>query len=135
MGEDPSHHNPYARQQSYRQYLEERETKAMSDLSSYQMWTQSTAIYTNPIIYPSLELAGEVGEVCNQVKKIYRDDEGVVTPKRKEDLEKELGDVLWALARLIDDLGLDFNKVKELNVMKLEDRLQRNVIGGSGDNR
>ena len=107
----------------------------MSDLTSYQKWTQSTAIYTNPIIYPSLELAGEVGEVCNQVKKIYRDDDGVVTPKRKQDLEKELGDCLWALARLIDDLGLDFNKVKELNVMKLEDRLQRNVIGGSGDNR
>ena len=135
MSEDPSHHNPYARQQSYRQYLEERETKAMSDLRSYQKWTQSTAIYTNPIIYPSLELAGEVGEVCNQVKKIYRDDEGVVTLKRKQDLEKELGDVLWALARLIDDLGLDFNMVKELNVIKLEDRMQRNVIGGSGDNR
>ena len=107
----------------------------MSDLKGYQMWTQSTAIYTNPIIYPSLELAGEVGEVCNQIKKIYRDDNGEVTYKRKKDLEKELGDVLWALARLIDDLGLDFDKVKELNVMKLEDRLRRNVIGGSGDNR
>ena len=135
MSEDPSHHNPYARQQSYRNHIEKKETKTMSDLTGYQKWTQSTAIYTNPIIYPSLELAGEVGEVCNQVKKIYRDDDGVVTLKRKEDLEKELGDVLWALARLIDDLGLDFNVVKELNVMKLEDRLQRNVIGGSGDNR
>ena len=130
MGEDPSHYNPYAQQ-----HLEKRKKKTMSDLTSYQKWTQSTAIYTNPIIYPSLELAGEVGEVCNQVKKIYRDDDGVVTPKRKEDLEKELGDVLWALARLIDDLGLDFNKVKEYNVMKLEDRKARNVIGGSGDNR
>ena len=107
----------------------------MSDLTSYQKWTQSTAIYTNPIIYPSLELAGEVGEVCNQVKKIYRDDNGEVTYKRKKDLEKELGDVLWALARLIDDLGLDFEKVKEQNVMKLEDRKARNVIGGSGDSR
>ena len=135
MSEDPSHHNPYAGQQSYRNHIEKKKKKTMSDLTGYQMWTQSTAIYTNPIIYPSLELAGEVGEVCNQVKKIYRDDDGVVTPKRKEDLEKELGDVLWALARLIDDLGLDFNVVKELNVMKLEDRLQRNVIGGSGDNR
>ena len=107
----------------------------MSDLTSYQKWTQSTAIYTNPIIYPSLELAGEVGEVCNQVKKIYRDDKGYVSPTRKNDLEKEIGDCLWALARLVDDLGLDFNKVAEYNVKKLEDRKARNVIGGSGDNR
>jgi hypothetical protein len=39
------------------------------------------------------------------------------------------------LARLIDDLGLDFNKVKDYNIMKLEDRKSRNVISGSGDNR
>tara|TARA_R100000951_G_scaffold43431_2_gene36592 strand:+ start:22200 stop:22562 length:363 start_codon:yes stop_codon:yes gene_type:complete len=106
-----------------------------TDFKAYQRWTKSTAIYDNPIIYPALELAGEAGEVCNQVKKIYRDDKGYVSPTRKTDLEKEIGDVLWALARLVDDLGLDFNKVAEYNVKKLEDRKARNVIGGSGDNR
>jgi len=118
------------------QQRRERRKKAMyTDFKHYQKWTKTTAIYKQEIIYPALELAGEAGEVCNQVKKIWRDDDGIVSPHRRIDLEKELGDCLWALARLVDDLGLDFNKVAENNVAKLEDRKARNVIGGSGDKR
>jgi NTP pyrophosphatase (non-canonical NTP hydrolase) len=50
-------------------------------------------------------------------------------------LSYELGDILWALARLVDDLGLDFSKIAERNIAKLEDRKKRNVISGSGDKR
>ena len=54
---------------------------------------------------------------------------------RKYDLEKELGDCMWALARLVDDLDLDLEQIVELNIAKLEDRLARGKIRGSGDNR
>lgn len=107
----------------------------MDDFTSYQNWTRETAIYNSPIIYPALLLPAEVGEALNIIQKSVRDNKGIISPTNKIDLERELGDVLWALARLIDDLGLDFSKVKEYNIMKLEDRKARNVIGGSGDNR
>ncbi len=109
--------------------------KEMKTFREYQRWTKETALYENPVMYPCLELGGEVGEVFNQVKKIYRDDNGIVSHVRKYDLEKELGDCMWALARLADDLDLDLEQIVELNVAKLEDRLARGKIRGSGDNR
>ena len=42
---------------------------------------------------------------------------------------------MWALARLVDDLDLDLEQIVELNIAKLEDRLARGKIRGSGDNR
>ena len=107
----------------------------MSDLTGYQTWTRSTAIYDNPIIYPSLELAGEVGEVCNQVKKIYRDDKGIVSPTRKTDLERELGDVLWYIAEICTVLNLELKEIASINLDKLADRAKRGVIKSKGDNR
>jgi NTP pyrophosphatase (non-canonical NTP hydrolase) len=64
-----------------------------------------------------------------------RDDNSVVSDEKREALSYELGDILWALARLVDDLGLDFSKIAERNIAKLEDRKKRNVISGSGDKR
>ena len=68
-------------------------------------------------------------------QKAMRDDEGVISDEKQEALAYELGDILWALARLVDDLGLDFAKIAERNIAKLEDRKKRNVISGSGDKR
>ena len=64
-----------------------------------------------------------------------RDDNSVVSDEKLEALSYELGDILWALARLVDDLGLDFSKIVEKNITKLEDRKKRNVISGAGDKR
>ena len=60
------------------------------------------------VTYPSLLLASEVGEALNIIQKAMRDDEGVISDEKQEALAYELGDILWALARLVDDLGLDF---------------------------
>jgi len=82
--------------------------------------------------YLGLGLAAEAGEVAGVLAKAVRDNEGVVDyPK----LVKELGDVMWFVVLLSSYYGIDPNKMLQANIDKLESRQQRNVIGGSGDDR
>ena len=104
----------------------------------YQTQADSTAMYPdmgNNFIYPTLGLAGETGEVVEKVKKIIRDDGSAVSEEKKEEIKKELGDVLWYIARLSAELGFTINEVAELNIKKLNSRKERGVLHGNGDNR
>lgn len=83
--------------------------------------------------YSTLGLVGEAGEIANKVKKLRRDMKS--RESIKEDIASEIGDCLWYLARLCDDFDLSLNEVAYDNITKLEDRKQRGVISGSGDNR
>lgn len=105
--------------------------------NDYQIRATATAVYGegNKVHYPILGLIGEAGEVANKYKKVLRDDGGILTPKKREELIAELGDVLWYLAALSHDLGTSLNIIAEDNLLKLEDRKTRGVIQGSGDNR
>jgi NTP pyrophosphatase (non-canonical NTP hydrolase) len=47
----------------------------------------------------------------------------------------EAGDVLWNLAVLLRQNGINLSEVAELNLKKLEDRKLRGVLLGSGGNR
>ena len=64
-------------------------------LNEYQQLALETAIYPNPIIYPTLGLTGEAGEVSDKVKKVLRDNDSVFTDEKKLEIAKEIGDVLW----------------------------------------
>jgi NTP pyrophosphatase (non-canonical NTP hydrolase) len=108
------------------------------DLATYQQCSRQTARYpdagSNPI-YPTLGLCGEAGEVADKVKKVIRDRGGQFSPEVIEALKLELGDVLWYLAQLSTELGLDLAEVASANLEKLASRAARNVIGGEGDHR
>jgi NTP pyrophosphatase (non-canonical NTP hydrolase) len=101
-------------------------------LSEYQARARQTSINppNYPIIYPALGLAGEAGEVANKVKKLLRD--GALD---KAAIANELGDVLWYLAALATDLGLDLETIAEQNLARLADRKARGALHGSGDDR
>jgi len=103
----------------------------------YQFRATQTAVYPKQfsVMYPSLGLAAEAGEVANKVKKIYRDKEGVLSPQDAKEIAHEVGDVLWYLAALSKDLGYNLAEIAEMNITKLEDRMARGVIQGSGDHR
>ena len=108
------------------------------DFQAYQLRSRETARYpdvgANPI-YPTLGLCGEAGEVADKVKKVLRDGDGVFSPAVREDLQLELGDVLWYVAQLASELGLSLEEIAAANLAKLTSRAARNVIGGSGDRR
>jgi NTP pyrophosphatase (non-canonical NTP hydrolase) len=104
----------------------------------YQARAADTARYPNAgqnPIYPTLGLAGEAGEVCEKVKKVMRDQDGVFDEAAVAAIKKELGDVLWYVARVAAELGLDLDAVAADNLAKLASRKERGALGGSGDNR
>lgn len=108
------------------------------DFEQYQSAARQTAQYPDMgrnLAYPTLGLAGETGEVAERVKKMIRDDGGVLTSERRDALKAELGDVLWYVAALCSELELSMGEVAEYNVRKLLDRRARNVIRGDGDTR
>jgi NTP pyrophosphatase (non-canonical NTP hydrolase) len=103
----------------------------------YQNIARTTAIYPNKgsnLYYPALGL-GEVGEIQNNIKKVYRDDNGVLTSDRKKAVMKECGDVLWYLSALADECGFTLDEVAQSNLNKLLSRMERGEIQGSGDER
>jgi len=53
----------------------------------------------------------------------------------KEEIAKELGDVLWYLAQMASELGASLEDVARGNIEKLRSRKERGMISGSGDNR
>jgi NTP pyrophosphatase (non-canonical NTP hydrolase) len=108
------------------------------EFSEYQKKSRETAIYPNQgdnFVYPTLGLVGESGEVAEKIKKIIRDNDGKMSEEKREELKKELGDVLWYLAQLSTELSLNFDEIADFNLKKLASRKERDVIHGNGDNR
>lgn len=110
------------------------------EFDEYQNKTEETAIYPDgeriegvpvSVLYTSLGLAGESGEIAEKIKKAIREDE----ENYLDQVEDELGDVLWYLARLADELDVDLSEVAEGNLDKLFDRQERDKLTGQGDNR
>jgi len=112
------------------------------NLNEYQKETRKTDLGTGPEhnisptwLYYVLGLAGETGELIEKIKKHFRDDYGNMTTQREEQIVKEAGDVLWYLARLLDELGMDFDDIAKTNLTKLFKRMKENKLHGDGDDR
>ena len=116
----------------------------MNCFDEYQKKAHETADYpkgvingTNTVnyIYPALSLAEEAGEVAGKFSKAIRDCDGYISPERKLEIAKELGDVLWFVAELCTCLDMNLSDIAQKNLEKLASRKARGVIHGSGDNR
>ena len=108
------------------------------NFDEYQTEAKKTAIYPDVgfnLVYPTLGLNGEAGEIAEKVKKLIRDGSGEQTYEFREAITKELGDVLWYVAALCSELGVSMSLVAANNLAKLTDRSIRDVLSGSGDDR
>lgn len=106
--------------------------------SEYAKDAGATAVYPDRgdnIVYPTLGLTGEAGEVAEKVKKLLRDKGGVVDEDFRQAIKKELGDVLWYLSAMAHELGFTLEEVAQANIEKLHSRRARNKIHGEGDDR
>ena len=104
----------------------------------YQKSSRKTAMEvdtSHPVVYPTLGLLNEAGELAGKVKKILRDKGGKIGEADIKGLKGELGDVLWYFTQVCTELGLKIEDVAEANLDKLFDRLERGVIKGEGDER
>jgi NTP pyrophosphatase (non-canonical NTP hydrolase) len=101
-------------------------------LDTYQKKAITTAIYPKEvsIMYPALGLAGEAGEVANKVKKLLRDKK-----LDRDGIKSELGDCLWYIAVLAEDLGISLSSIASDNLEKLGRRKAKGTLNGNGDER
>jgi NTP pyrophosphatase (non-canonical NTP hydrolase) len=108
------------------------------DFDTYQRESRKTALYPpigHGVIYPTLGLANEAGEVAGKIKKVFRDKSGQIADADRAALEAELGDVLWYLAQVASELDLSLDAIAAHNLEKLFSRQARGKIGGDGDQR
>ena len=105
------------------------------ELNEYQDRARNTAIYPKEhgLTYTVLGLVGECGEVANKAKKIIRDHGGVLTDESRSILADELGDVLWYLANVSFEVGVELETIADMNLTKLSARQASNTL--KGDNR
>lgn len=108
-------------------------------LDDYQDLADDTSAYPGKgtimgLAYTGLGL-GEAGEVQGKIKKILRDDQGVLSRDKAEAIAAELGDLLWYVSQTANEIGYSLSAIATGNLDKLASRKARGVIGGSGDNR
>ena len=108
-------------------------------LDEYQKEALVTAIFSDDefkdLAHWVFGITGEAGEIAEKIKKIVRDKDGKIDTTDREEIIKEIGDVLWYLAVLAKHLDVNFDEVGRRNIAKLRSRQSRDKITGSGDNR
>lgn len=111
-------------------------------LNEYQKDCSTTAIYPgrlnstlSGINYTTLGLVGEAGELANKLKKVIRDDRSIISCDSMMKLRDELGDVLWYVAMLAEELEISLADLAKNNRAKLMKRAEEKKLQGSGDNR
>lgn len=131
------------------------------ELNEYQKAAMSTRLPSSDnFSYMVFGLVEEVGELAGKISKGIRkgissiglDSEvaNQVSPdevkandiyfldaaeEQRDAIKKELGDVMWMVAGITDELGWSLEEICRENLSKLADRKERNVIDGDGDNR
>lgn len=104
----------------------------------YEQFVKDTAKFgldSSNLIHFTLGLGEEAGEALGKVKRIIRDDGGKLTPERRKELLKEIGDNHYYGTCLVLVLDSNWDEVEKISMEKITDRISRGVLQGEGDNR
>lgn len=106
--------------------------------ASRQMLTNHGPIYANPIMFCMAGFSEEAAEV-SCVKKLMRGDypesDFMKGGPRHDALVMEIGDAMWYLYNLMNQIDVEPAEVRRLNNEKCEDRHRRGVVRGDGSDR
>ncbi len=125
-------------------YMDDEIHLEVDALDEYQEQADEFCFYPGTLVYPALGLASEAGEVADKVKKLLRDDNMPLDENfnaldldsdARRALAHELGDCLFYIAVTASDLGYSLSGIADMNIAKLEDRRERQMLSGSGDFR
>jgi len=94
----------------------------MTTFDEYDKQAEGTDHSPKTTEYYMLALAGEVGEACNEFKKVLRDKEGSMDEESRVKMMYELGDSLWYISRLANHLGTSLEEIALDNLVKLHRR-------------
>jgi len=100
----------------------QKETINALTKEKYQTFQKKTQKKEFDLKYFALGLGGEVGEVQNEIKKLERDDNNHLTDERKQKILLELGDVMWYLSGILNQLDSSIDDILKLNMEKLSDK-------------
>lgn len=105
----------------------------VESIEDYATWVENKIITEGDIrlMENVLGLVGEAGEVAEKLKKMIRDKKEISL----DEMMKELGDCVFYIQAICNFLGVTLGQVIKMNVDKLDDREERGVLSGSGDNR
>ena len=106
-------------------------TQAISTL----LGNHETSDMSPTLISQVFGLVGESGEVAEKFKKLIRDKQGRITDEDKQEILKELGDILWYINAVANLLDSSLEEVALTNLDKVLSRKARGKTQGSGDNR
>lgn len=107
------------------------------------------------LLYLACKQNGEAGEIAEHAGKFLRDDAfshrsvyspeadrpnmtfefGIMNNERRELIIKEIGDNLWYLAALCQELNTTLSEAMLENIGKLASRTERGTLQGEGDQR
>lgn len=101
------------------------------NLNEYQAYRAVYSVYPKDnnldgLYYSVLALCGESGELANKLKKSIRSR----TQPDPNVLADELGDVLWYVAAVAEELQMSLEDVAKMNLAKLESRRQADKLKG-----
>lgn len=125
--------------------------------SAYQEWQ----ILNNPglypfkghnMVFPAMGMAGEAGELLDKIKKHWRNESArtagafernqeaamsaaSLKPEQRQAIIEEMGDVLWYIHAMCQELGSSLEEVAFVNMEKCKGRLKRGTTLGEGDVR
>ena len=105
------------------------------------MWHEDYSVFVDDLLLPTARgldylvpgFLAETGEVAGKIAKSVRDE--WEPEKTKEEIEGELGDVLFFLQALCNHYNISLAHIAQVNMLKLASRRERGKLQGSGDNR